>query len=63
MNVVYAGNKLLEVLTGYLLLKSLVLNNQFKKLASTCKLHNEVEITLCLYYFVDLNNVGVMQFF
>ncbi len=45
------------------LFQPLTLNNEVEEFTTRGELHNKVEIALGLDDFIDLNDVGVMEFF
>lgn len=63
VNVVDPCNQLLEMLARLCLFQPLTLNNKVKEFTTRGELHNEVEVALGLDDFIDLNDVGVMEFF
>lgn len=63
VNVVDSCNQLLEMLAGFCLFEPLALNNQVEEFPTRGELHNQVQIALGLDDFVDLNDVGVVEFF
>ena len=63
VDVVDAGDQLLEILASLPFFESLVLHDQVEKFAALHELHDQVEILLCLDNLVDLHNVGMVQLF
>ena len=63
VNVVNAGNKLLEVFACLLLFQPLVLYDDVEKLATLDEFHYQVEIFFGFNDFVDLDNVWVVKLF
>ena len=61
VNVEDSGEELLQVLACRALLELLVLDDEVEQLASTCELHDQVQVLLCLDNFINLNHVRVME--
>ena len=43
------------------LLQLLILNNQIEKLPSTCELHHQIQVFLCLDNLVYLHNIWMVK--
>ena len=63
MYVMDSCNQFLEMLAGLRLFEPLTLDDKVEQLAPRGVLHNQVQITLGLDDFIDLNDVGVVEFF
>lgn len=61
VNIVDAGDELLKVLAGLLLLQLLVLHNEVEELAALDELHDQIEVLLRLDDLVDLHDVWMVQ--
>lgn len=63
VDVVDAGDELLEVLGGSLFLELLVLDDHVEEFTSAGEFHHEEQILLCLDNFINLNDIRMMQLF
>jgi hypothetical protein len=61
MNIVDTGDELLKILASCLLLKSLMLNNEIKKLSILHEFHDKIELLLSFNNLIYLHNIRVMQ--
>ena len=63
MDVVHTSKQFLQVFARCRLLQLLILDYEFEELASTGKLHHEVEIFVCFDYLIDLDNIWMVKLF
>lgn len=61
VDVVDAGDELLEVLASLLLLQLLILHDEVEQLTALYELHDQVEILLSLDDLVDLHDIRMVQ--
>jgi len=59
MNLLQAGNNLMEEAACLQFWHSPLSYNVVKQLSTTCILHNKIKLTARLNYFIQLNNVRV----
>lgn len=63
VNVGDTRDELLEILAGHFLFKPLILDNEIEELAALHELHDQIQILLCLNYFINLYHIWVMELF
>ena len=63
VNVVNCCHQFLEVLACVHFLQSLVLYDDLKELSVLCKLHDQIQVLVSFYNFIELHHIGVMDLF
>lgn len=63
MHILNSVNYLLQVTAGLKLVKFLFLDNEFEQFSPFGIFHKQEYLLVCLYYLVQLNDVGMPQHF